>query len=109
MHATDADYIGISQTGRLVAVDQTVTAISHLVELESMSRDRIRGKFPPRDRQQHAKHSQESRRALRGSGPGLNARNVGSTGGPEVFERDAIASCYTPLRTAAPLLIPNFS
>jgi hypothetical protein len=26
-----------------------------------------------------------------------------------VFERDAIASCYTPLRTAAPLLIPNFS
>jgi hypothetical protein len=79
MHATDADYIGISQTGRLVAVDQTVTAISHLVELESMSRDRIRGTFPPRDRQQHAKHSQESRRALRGSGPGLNARNVGST------------------------------
>jgi hypothetical protein len=49
MHATDAGYIGISQTGRLVAVDQTVTAISHLVELESMSRDRIRGKLPPRE------------------------------------------------------------
>src|SRR5258708_36497447 len=79
MHGTDADYIGISQAGRLVAVDQTVTAISSLVELKTMRRDRIRGKLPPGDRQQHAKHSQESRRALTGSGPGLNARNLGST------------------------------
>lgn len=108
MHGTDADHIGISQAGRLVAVDQTVTAISSFVELKSMSRDRIRGKLPPRDRQQHAKHSQASRRALTGSGPGLNARNL-IDGGLEVFERDAIASCYTPLRTSAPFLIPNFS
>lgn len=38
LHDTDADYIGISQAGRLVAVDQTAIAISNLVELKSSSR-----------------------------------------------------------------------
>jgi len=48
MQGTDADYIGISQVGRLVAVDQSTIAISNLVELKSMTNERIKEKLPPR-------------------------------------------------------------
>jgi hypothetical protein len=48
MKGTDADYIGISQAGRLVAVDQTSIAVSNLVELKSITCDRIRAKLPRR-------------------------------------------------------------
>jgi hypothetical protein len=48
MQGTNADYIGISQAGRLVAVDQTAIAVSNLVELKSLTFDRIRKRLPSR-------------------------------------------------------------
>jgi len=47
MGGTNADYIGVSQAGRLVAVDQTTISISNLVEL-NMTNERINEKLPPR-------------------------------------------------------------
>jgi len=48
MHGTEADYVGISQTGRLLVTGQTMIAISNLVPIERMSRDEIRSKLPRR-------------------------------------------------------------
>ena len=116
LHGTDADYIGISQAGRLVAVDQTAIAISNLVELKSMSRDRIRGELPsrlarlfnpPRNGEYRVSpmlwnevlkilsSTPSTRRRLQGLRRAVAdaqrpRRRV--EGGLEVFERDAIAS-----------------
>jgi hypothetical protein len=48
MKGTDADYIGISQVGRLIAVDQTTIAVSNLVAVKKMNRDQVRKKLPRR-------------------------------------------------------------
>ncbi|SRR6266478_5368738 len=47
-YGTEADYVGISQTGRLLVTGQTMIAISNLVPIERMSRDEIRSKLPRR-------------------------------------------------------------
>ncbi|MGA2858945.1 MAG: hypothetical protein ABSE40_18910 [Candidatus Sulfotelmatobacter sp.] len=116
MQGTDADYLGISQAGRLVAVDQTTTVISSLVELSSMTSERIKEKLPSRLARRFEpptkgvyrvsprlwsevlkvvsstpgthKRVQELRQAV--AEPARPQRRT--EGGLEVFERDAIAS-----------------
>jgi hypothetical protein len=46
MAGTEAHYAGISQVGRLVAVDQTTIAVSNLVDLGATSLDQIRKNLP---------------------------------------------------------------
>lgn len=109
-------YIGISQAGRLVAVDETSVAISSLVELNSMSCDQIRRRLSPRlARRFNPPHDgvyrvspklwNEVLKTLSGT-PGTRRKVQGLRravaeaerprlrveGGLEVFERDAIAS-----------------
>jgi hypothetical protein len=116
MQGTDADYIGISQVGRLVAVDQSTLAISSLIELKSMTSERIKKKLPPRLARRFdppangvyrvfprlwneivkvVSSSPKTRRRLRELQQAVAeaARpNRRIDGGLEVFERDAIAS-----------------
>jgi hypothetical protein len=116
MQGTDADYIGISQAGRLVPVDQSTIAISNLVELKSMTNERIKKKLPPRLARRFeppangvyrvfprlwneilkiAASSPKTRRRVRElqqavADAGRPNRRI--EGGLEVFERNAIAS-----------------
>lgn len=115
MQGTNADYIGISQAGRLVAVDQTTISISNLVEL-NMTNERINEKLPPRLARRFGppasgayrvspglwneilkivSDSPKTRRRVRDLQQAVAEANHPTRrveGGLEVFERDAIAS-----------------
>jgi hypothetical protein len=116
MEGTDANYIGISQVGRLVAVDQSTLAISNLVELKSMTSERIKRKLTPRLARRFdpppngvyrvslrlwneilkvVSGSPKTRRRVRELQQAVadaQRPNRRIEGGLEVFERDAIAS-----------------
>lgn len=116
IQGTGADYIGISQAGRLVAVDQTTIAISNLVELKSMTIERITRKLPPRLARRFvpptngvyrvsprlwseilkivssAPNTRRRVRELRQAVAEAERPKRRIEGGLEVFERDAIAS-----------------
>lgn len=48
LHDTGADYVGISQAGRLVATGQIAITVSHLVALQCLKERDIRSKLPTR-------------------------------------------------------------
>jgi hypothetical protein len=48
LHGTEADYIGISQAGRLLVTGQTTIAISNLVPIEDLSREKLHGRLSRR-------------------------------------------------------------
>jgi hypothetical protein len=113
---TEADYIGISQKGRLTATDEVTLAVSNLVPVKGLSVEAIRKKLPPRLSFRFSPPLEgvycpgprvwESVLSLlagqRGVGPRIQdlrhiideseRRRLGYEGGIEVFERDAVAS-----------------
>ena len=117
MYGTGADYLGISQAGRLLVTGQTMIAISNLVAIERMSRDEVRSKLPRRFANKFAPpesgayrlspalwqeviriigtRSRGVRRKLQELGrkiDGIHPPRRRANEGLEVFERDAVAS-----------------
>lgn len=117
MHATGADYLGISQAGRRVATGQRTIVISHLITFAHLSTNDLKSKLPvrfagrfapprngvyrptPRLWQEILKVISTERSQI---GPRLEElKNIVAQsrfpfgrreGGLEVFERDAVAS-----------------